>query len=111
MLQIARSAATKMKVVHHLAEQMRARLDGHAAGHFRATGRTPSKSVATGAALVPLGPSHHCGRAIYSVRKAFIGSIDAARLAGRAAVSKATNAISNVPPNKFNGSNGLTPKS
>ena len=64
-----------------------------------------------GAGLVPQGPSHHCRRAIYSVRKAFIGSIDAARLAGRAAESKATNAIRNVPPNKVNGSNGLTPKS
>jgi hypothetical protein len=45
--QIAASATTKMKEVHDLAEPMRARLDAHAAGHFRATGRTSSKSVAT----------------------------------------------------------------
>jgi hypothetical protein len=49
--QIAASAATKMKEVHDLAEPMRARLDGHAAGHFQATGHTPSKS-GYGAALV-----------------------------------------------------------
>ena len=97
-----------MKEVHDRAEPIGARLDTHVAGHFRAT---RSKFIGYGAVLVPQGPSHHCRRATYSVRKAFIGSIDAARLAGRAAESKATSAISSVPPSKLSGSNGLTPKS
>jgi hypothetical protein len=40
-------AVVKMKEVHDLAEQMRARLDGQTTAHARMTGRTSAKSASS----------------------------------------------------------------
>lgn len=48
-------------------------------------------------------------RETYSVRRAFMGSTEAARLAGSKAASNATSATNRVPASRVTGSNVLTP--